>query len=78
MTPAKKTLTPTPSGFNDAWEDGDVATDTRTYQELVGSLLHLANFTRPDIAYSTGCLCRHMAKPARKAYERRQAPPEVR
>ena len=35
----------------------------KSYQSLVGGLLYCATHTRPDIAYSTGMLCRAMAFP---------------
>jgi hypothetical protein len=36
---------------------------TRLYPSLVGSLMHLANCTRPDIAHLVGCLARHLKAP---------------
>lgn len=32
-------------------------------QDLVGALLYLSTCTRPDIAFTVGCLWRHVAKP---------------
>ena len=37
--------------------------DSLSYRSIVGSLLHLANFSRPDICFSVGQLCRFMASP---------------
>jgi hypothetical protein len=33
------------------------------YQQLVGSLIYLANMSRPDIAFSTNILARYLSKP---------------
>ena len=38
-------------------------TSTTAYQQIVGSLLHIANFTRPDIGFAVGQLCRFMSAP---------------
>lgn len=38
--------------------------DIRFYQQIVGSIMYLANGTRPDLAYLTGQLARFMATPA--------------
>jgi transposase InsO family protein len=35
----------------------------KRYSELVGSLMHLATHTRPDLAHSVSMLCRHMSNP---------------
>jgi hypothetical protein len=39
------------------------------YRALVGSLLYIANCTRPDIAFSVGMLCRFMSKPGTEHYK---------
>jgi transposase InsO family protein len=39
------------------------------YRALVGSLLYIANCTRPDIAFSVGMLCRFMSKPGMEHYK---------
>ena len=39
------------------------------YQSLVGALLYCAVNTRPDVAYSTGMLCRCMCCPTEDLYE---------
>ena len=36
---------------------------TKEYQQVVGSLLYIADCTRPDISYAVGRLCRHMSCP---------------
>jgi hypothetical protein len=40
--------------------------DASKYRTLVGSLLYVANCTRPDIAYAVGLLCRFMSKPGKE------------
>jgi hypothetical protein len=39
------------------------------YRELVGSLLYLSVWTRPDIAYTVSQLCRHLDKPKQCHWE---------
>jgi hypothetical protein len=39
------------------------------YASLIGSLLFLANATRPDIAYSVNALSAHMGAPARRHFD---------
>jgi hypothetical protein len=45
--------------------DADLLSDDVPYRALVGSLLYIANCTRPDIAYAVGVLCRHMNSPTK-------------
>lgn len=37
--------------------------DGSSYRSIVGLLLHVANFSRPDICFAVGQLCRFMASP---------------
>ena len=51
----------------------DVAPDAellRQYQSLCGGLLYASTNTRPDIAFSTGMLCRAMGRPTPELLER--------
>ena len=41
----------------------------RRYQSLCGALLYASTNTRPDIAFSTGMLCRAMGKPTPELYQ---------
>ena len=41
----------------------------RRYQSLCGALLYASTNTRPDIAFSTGLLCRAMGKPTPELYQ---------
>ena len=45
-----------------ATEDEE-ALDQQSYQSLVGSLMYLATFMRPDIAYAVGTLAKFSSKP---------------
>lgn len=41
--------------------------DASSFRSAVGTLLHIANTTRPDIKYAVNRLCRHMRKPSQNA-----------
>jgi hypothetical protein len=38
--------------------------DAKLYASIVGSIMYLSNFTRPDLTYSVNQLCRYMSKPS--------------
>ena len=44
-------------------QNGDEEVDQRIYRSLVGSLLYLANQTRPDIMFTVNILSRHINAP---------------
>ena len=46
--------------------------DVKTYLSLVGSLLHVSQVTRPDIAQSVGVLTRFSSKPTKQHWARSQ------
>ena len=39
------------------------------YREIIGSLMHISRFTRPDISCAVGILCKHFEKPERLHWE---------
>lgn len=61
--------TPIPPGTIVEPTEDDVFTTTTAYQSVVGSLLHIANFTRPDISFAVGQLCRFMSAPRIKHFD---------
>jgi len=61
MEDCKPSSTPMVNGL--ALGDGERLEEPNQYAELVGSLLFLANQTRPDIAFAVGRLARRMAIP---------------
>ena len=44
-------------------KEGQYLVQNRQYREVVGSLLYLANCTRPDISYAVNVLSRHQIEP---------------
>jgi hypothetical protein len=52
-----------------AAESGETMADVDLYQSVVGSLLHLAQCTRPDIALSVGALAAYCHAPSQAHYE---------
>ena len=69
----KVAATPMESNFNHLVYLDHVSTDQTAqytdvklqarYQSLIGSLLYIANMTRPDISFAVGLLCRYVQKP---------------
>ena len=53
--------------INDVAPDADLL---RQYQSLCGGLLYASTNTRPDIAFSTGMLCRAMGRPTPELLDR--------
>ena len=52
-------------------KSGNIAvfsTEQRRYQSICGALLYASTNTRPDIAFSTGLLCRAMGRPTPELY----------
>lgn len=41
--------------------------DASSFRSALGTLLHIANMTRPDIQYAVNRLCRHMTNPSQNA-----------
>lgn len=42
--------------------------DNALYRSAVGTLLHIANMTRPDIQYAVHPLCRHIRQPSQNVF----------
>ena len=71
---------PLPVGFVFRSIDSEYAThpdektpcDRQIYMQIVGSLLYLANITRPDIAYAVNQLCRYTHNPSKRHYQATQ------
>lgn len=47
-------------------EDGPVIAGVKPFRELIGSLLYVANATRPDISVAVGVLSRYLEQPCEK------------
>ena len=56
--------TPLPAGIHLSANDGAMY-ERDLYRSLVGSLIYLSIWTRPDIAYAVSVLSKHMQNPAR-------------
>ena len=54
------------------WNPGKPTPGKSLFREITGSLLHLANGTRPDIMFATNVLCQHQNKPQKEDWERAQ------
>lgn len=63
MQHCKQANTPLPLGLDLAADSSKDLSDTTPYRQLIGSLLHLANMVRPDIAFAVSYLYRFMHKP---------------
>ncbi|GLI62768.1 hypothetical protein VaNZ11_005512 [Volvox africanus] len=63
MEGANKRCTPLDAGVRLTSEGGQLDTARFPYSELIGSLLYLSVYSRPDISFAVGALARHMSKP---------------
>ena len=67
MQDAKQISTPLPTGINLTSRTSSSQEMTLIrYRQLVGTLLHLVNMTRPDITFTTGILSRYLENPQRQ------------
>lgn len=64
--------TPGGSKRGPKWDPGEPTLGKSLFREITGSLLHLANGTRPDIAYAVNVLCRHQSDPKPEYWSRAQ------
>jgi Reverse transcriptase (RNA-dependent DNA polymerase) len=61
---ANATILPMDAGLKlQRYRDGDEIATDQPYREIVGSLLYIANCTRPDIAFPVGVLSRFVSQP---------------
>ena len=56
MNDAQSTTTPLPQGTQLRLNDGELLSPLTPYHEAVGSLIHLANCTHPDISFAVSML----------------------
>jgi hypothetical protein len=65
MTNCKPTTTPLPTNINKDEQDALVKfKDETLYKQAIGSLIYLANATRPDISFAVSQLARKMQDPS--------------
>lgn len=69
MTDCNAAKTPLPDGLDLSLGPQDVVSDATPYRQLIGSLLHLANTVRPDIAFAVGYLSRFMHRPTTQLWK---------
>jgi hypothetical protein len=70
MTDSKPRSTPLPTGTRLTSGDSEpLDTTTHHYGSVVGALNYLATCTRPDIAYATSMLCRHLSAPTKRHWK---------
>jgi hypothetical protein len=68
MTDCKGESTPMITGQDwHSYQESPPIEDLQVYQQIVGSLIYLANSSRPDIQFATGQLCKFMQE-ARQAH----------
>ena len=78
QTEAKPVSTPANLNVKLQKEDGfSRPVDVTSYQSIVGSLLHAAIATRPDIARAVGVVSRFCAKPYTKSFNSNKANPQI-
>jgi hypothetical protein len=69
MEHCKPQSTPLPTNMsNHDAENLKPFSDIKAYQRLIGSLIYLANMTRPDISYATSYLARKLIEPTNQDY----------
>lgn len=73
MTEAKQASTPLPAGLKlyrcSDEEVKDFALEKKNYWSAVGSLMYLAQCTRPDLAYAVGVLSQHLERPGHEQWK---------
>jgi hypothetical protein len=66
--PERLPLNPSIKLIPAAFENGKPA-DQKLYQEITGSLNHLAGYSRPDIAFAVSQLCQFNSKPIQLTWQ---------